>query len=114
MSISVSVEFRLKSYNLLARFTKKVWYSAIRKSVLISKFGVPGIKMNRPTEVFTKSGRYTIEFYAPLKIRIGSFTFKDNFLVSDDLVNIVDKTADLIVGSKFIEKYRIRVLENKE
>ena len=111
MSLQLDVEYNYKTAKLSVLFTKKVWYNAIKRSVIKAVFGAVSLRKIKPTEVIARNKRILVDSYVVLRIHLDNYSFEDQFYVSDELVEIVDNNADVIVGSHSIEKHHIRVLE---
>jgi len=108
--VEAKVSFRGKEATLRALLSKKVWYNAMLETAFMELFGESWSRLRQPAVFHTRMGKISVDKYAVITVEVSGIRIEDEFYISDALVRTRSTEADLIVGSKTLERYRIRIL----
>jgi len=106
----VKIVFRGREVDVNALLSEKVWFTVMSEKLFLEKFGPVWMSLKKPNLFVIKDKKINVDKFATVGIKIGSRAYKETVYISDDLINVLEKDIDLIIGKKFLERNKIRIM----
>lgn len=106
----IKMLFRGKEANINALLSEKIWFTVMSERSFSEKFGPLWMKLKKPCLFVVKGEKIEVDKVIVVDIKIGDKTYRETIYVSDELINALGRSTEFIIGKKFLEKNRIRIL----